>query len=110
VYYTKLRATPGIWRVLVEGGEETKVLDRGFESSWGLTTQGIVLMDKLAKPQASIEFYGYDSVLVNRIVLPPGLRFDVGNPSFSVARDGSWLVYTQMDTWGSDVKMIDDFR
>jgi len=110
VYYAKTRTTPGIWRVPVDGGEEVKVLDRGMESSWGLTTQGIVFMDKLARPQASIELYGFDSTLSKRILLPAGLRFDQGDTTFSVAPDGAWIVYAQLDSWGSDIEMLDGFR
>jgi Tol biopolymer transport system component len=108
VYYAK--RTPGIWRVPADGGDEVKVLDRGIEGSWGLTRHGIVFMDKWARPQASIEFYSYDAALVSRMLLPAGLRFDPNDPSFSVAPDGSWMVYTQLDSWGSDIEMIDGFR
>jgi len=110
VYYAKPWPTPGIWRVPVDGGQEVKILDRGIATSWGLTKQGIVFMDKLARPQASIELFGFDSILLNRTVLPAGLRFDQNNPSFSVSPDGAWIVYTQLDTWGSDIEMIDGFR
>jgi Tol biopolymer transport system component/DNA-binding winged helix-turn-helix (wHTH) protein len=110
VYYAKMRATPGIWHVPIDGGEEVKVLGRGIESSWGLTTQGIVVMDKLARPQASIEFYRFDSTLSNRILLPAELRFDQGDTTFSVATNGAWIVYAQLDSWGSDIEMIDGFR
>jgi Tol biopolymer transport system component len=110
VYYAKVRRTPGIWRIPVDGGDEEHVLNRGIEGSWGLTRQGIVLMDKIARPQAAIELYGYDAALLRRMLLPPGLRFDLANPSFSVAPDGSWIVYTQLDSWGSDIEMIDRFR
>jgi hypothetical protein len=44
------------------------------------------------------------------VLLPAGLRFDPGNPTFSVAPDGRWIVYTQVDRWGSDIEMIDGFR
>jgi hypothetical protein len=41
---------------------------------------------------------------------PSALRFDGNNPSFSVAPDGSWLVFTELDSWDSDVEMIDGFH
>jgi Tol biopolymer transport system component len=110
VYYAKPRGTPGIWRVPVGGGAEVRVLDRGIDSSWGVSRHGIVLMDKLARPQASIEVYGYDSTLSRRMLLPAGLRFHPNDPTFSVSPDGAWIVYTQEDTWGSDIEMIDGFR
>jgi Tol biopolymer transport system component len=110
VYYAKPRRTSGIWRVPIDRGEEVRILDRGIATSWGLTKQGIVFMDKLARPQASIELYGFDSTLLKRMLLPAGLRFDPNNPSFSVSPDGAWIVYTQVDTWGSDIEMIDGLR
>jgi hypothetical protein len=67
-------------------------------------------MDKLARPQASIELYGFDSTLANRVLLRAGLRFDPNDPTFSVSADGAWIVYTEVDSWGSDIEMIDGFR
>jgi hypothetical protein len=56
------------------------------------------------------DFYDFDSAAVTRsIQLPAGRRFDISNPSFAVAPDGSWIVYTQLDQWGSDIEMIDGF-
>jgi Tol biopolymer transport system component len=111
VYYTKPRTTPGVWRMTVDGGDDTRILDRGIESSWAVTARGIVLMDKLAKPQASIDVYRFDSGTIMRwLQFPPGLRFDLANSSFSVTPDGKWIVYTQFDQWGSDIEMIEQFQ
>jgi Tol biopolymer transport system component/DNA-binding winged helix-turn-helix (wHTH) protein len=108
VFYTRLRDNPGVWRVGVGGEEDTRIVDRGIESSWGVTERGVVMMDKLARPQASIDIFRFDSGAITRWVqLPARLRFDVGNPSFSVTLDGKWIVYTQLDQWGSDIEMID---
>jgi Tol biopolymer transport system component len=109
VYYAKSLTAAGIWRVPVDGGDEVKVFDQGMEGCWGLTRQAIVLIDTV-RPHTSIEVYSYDSTLVTRMLLPPGLRIDRGNPTFSVAPDGSWIVFTRLDSWGSDIEMIDGFR
>jgi Tol biopolymer transport system component/DNA-binding winged helix-turn-helix (wHTH) protein len=110
VYYAKSLTGTGIWRVQVDGGDEVKIFDRGIEGAWGLTRQGIVVMDRLAKPRPLIEVYGYDATLLSRALLPAGLRIAGDNPAFSVAPDGSWIVYTHFDAWGSDIEMIDGFR
>src|SRR5207244_11557438 len=44
VYYSKLER-PGIWRVAVEGGEETPVLGKASTGMWALAKDGIYFFD-----------------------------------------------------------------
>lgn len=67
-------------------------------------------MDNLPKPRFSIDVYGYDSALLSRTLLPVGAQVYTAEPCFSVAPDASWIVYTQLDSSGSDIEMIDGFR
>jgi Tol biopolymer transport system component/DNA-binding winged helix-turn-helix (wHTH) protein len=109
LYYATL-TLPGIWRVPVDGGDEVQVIDHGMQGWWTVIDGGIVLMNKPARAQATVEYFSWDA---GRITwtrqLPPGLRFD-RNPSFSVSRDGQWMLFGQYDNWGSDIHMLQSSR
>src|SRR4029453_944710 len=71
LFYTKARNVAGIWRVPVEGGEETLVLDThkaGYWSAWTVVEQGIYFLtaEKMGRP--AIEFFSFT----------PGRVFEVG--------------------------------
>lgn len=114
LYYAKvgnaLGGKRGIWQVPIDGGSEIQVLDRGMATSWGVTDQGIVVMDKAAEP-ATVEFFVFaEQRIVTIATLRPGLRFDPTNPSFAVSRDGQWIVYVQRDQVAADIEMLEGFR
>jgi hypothetical protein len=107
VYYAKPPGTVGIWRVPVDGGDEVQVLDRGRQTSWGVTEDGIVLMHNNVRPQATIDYFDFatrHTVTIGR--LASGLRFDAVNPSFAASRDGRWLLFVQFDQWAADIEML----
>ena len=111
LYYAKMPGVPGIWQVPVNGGKETQVVDRGHQAAWAVTDHGIVLVDKYATPRVPIELFSFASrQLIPIATLPPGLRLDTGNPSFSVSRDGRWMLYVQYDEWSSDIEMLQGLR
>jgi dipeptidyl aminopeptidase/acylaminoacyl peptidase len=110
IYYTKGNTAPGgqvgIWRIAVADGVERRFLDRGLSTAWGLTDLGLVFMNKLDDP-ATIEYFAFakpQSVTIARF--RKGLRFDTANPSFSVSRDGRWIVYVQNDNVAADIEML----
>ena len=108
LYYAKSNGEPGIWRVRPNGGEETQVIDHGTIGFFGVTAGGIVLMNPLAEPTATIEFFDTASdrlSLLHR--LSAGLRFPSGATSLAVSRDGRWIVYSQLDNWGTDIHMLE---
>ncbi len=60
VYYTALK--PGIWRVSVEGGEETPVLDQprlGYWGYWAVADSGIYFVNTEVKLHPTIEFFSF---------------------------------------------------
>jgi Tol biopolymer transport system component len=106
LYYAKPETLPGIWRVQVDGGEEVQVIDHGMPGWWAVIDGGIVLMNRPARSQATVEYFSFDDARITWTrQLPAGLRFDV-NPGFSVSRDGQWMLFVQFDNWGSDIHML----
>ncbi|MGH9846164.1 MAG: winged helix-turn-helix domain-containing protein [Blastocatellia bacterium] len=111
LYYTKGRGVPGIWRVPVEGGEETLVIDRdkaGLWRYWRVADQGIYFATTTPAGPA-LEFFSFASRRVSEIArLPKGPERNI--PGLAISPDGRSLLYVQADRSGSDLMMVKDFR
>jgi Tol biopolymer transport system component len=112
IYYGKGRALPGIWRVAVEGGEETQVLDQpkaGYWGYWALVDDGIYFVNVAVKSRPTIEFFSFATGRVSRIAAmeKEAARFCAG---FAISPDGRWLLYAQVDLSGSDIMLVENFR
>lgn len=105
IYCAKL-FRPGIWRVPVEGGEETKVLDQGRMFRWTLTNQGILLAE--GSLGTIIKFYAFDNRRLTTIREFPKDVHVVDCPV--VSPDGRWILYTQIDPSGSDLMLVENYR
>jgi dipeptidyl aminopeptidase/acylaminoacyl peptidase len=109
LYYAKQPGTQGIWKVPVGGGAEVQVMDRGNQLSWGVTQQGIVLLDDVATGHPKVELFRFESLATPAAVveLPPGLRLAPPRyPQVAVSRDAQWLLYVNYDQWGSDIHKL----
>jgi Tol biopolymer transport system component len=111
VYYAKSDG-PGIWKVPVEGGEETRVLDRGGPDVWALTGQGICFFDfTTGSTGPALRYYDFATGKATRLRefskdTPVG-----GNGSaLTVSPDGRWILYTQQDQSGSNLMLVENFR
>jgi Tol biopolymer transport system component len=108
-YYAKGRRLPGIWRIPVEGGAETPVLDHhqaGFWRVWTVTEQGIYFATAENPSRPLIEFFSFATGQVTQIAALEK-PFYLG---LSVSPDGRWLIYSQLDQSGSDIMLMENFR
>ena len=114
LFYTKARNVAGIWRVPVEGGEETLVLDThkaGFWSAWTVVEQGIFFLtaEQLARP--AIEFFSFTTGTVTEVaVLAKPFKPWTNPEGMSVSQDGRWILYTQEDRLDMDIMLVENFR
>ena len=111
VYYAKF-TEPGIWRVPVEGGEETLVLDLlqpGLWGYWAVVDEGIYFLNAEAEPRPAIEFYRFAT---RRVIPIAALEKEpvLGDPGLAVSPDGRWLLYAQRDQEASDIMLVENFR
>ena len=70
LYYAKGQAAPGLWKVPVEGGEETVVLEQlgaGLWGYWGLTQDGIYFYNARTR---AIEFFSFATRKVTKVATP----------------------------------------
>jgi Tol biopolymer transport system component/DNA-binding winged helix-turn-helix (wHTH) protein len=115
LYYAKLDL-PGIWKIPVEGGEETRVIEQGEMGLWALTQQGICFFDLKAGPtlkfySPALKFYSFgahQTSLLRRF--SRDIVIDMDNNAISVSTDGRWILYTQLDQLGSNLMLVENFR
>ena len=110
VYYVK-RGQQGIWRKSTEGdGAETLVVDRGSPYHWGLFDKGVCLLDLYqAEPTIACSDFGANRLkTISR--LPKNMHIYDWGPSFSVSRDGQWILYAGADRPASDIMIVENFR
>ena len=93
-----------VWKVAVNGGEETQVLESVLNGNSAVVGEGIYFIPN-SKPR-SVRFLSFRTGKVLSIAdIPqePGW-------GFSVSPDGHWLLYTAFEPIGSDLMLVENFR
>jgi Tol biopolymer transport system component len=110
VFFAKLQ-TSGIFKMPVEGGEETQVLQKGGLNFWAMTDQGICFFD-LSNPRCPVlKFHNLASGKTTLLrQFPRETEIDYSGTALSVSPDGRWILYTQFDQAGSDLMLVENFR
>ncbi|MBZ5594518.1 MAG: protein kinase [Acidobacteriia bacterium] len=110
VYYAKLDA-PGVWKVPVAGGEETRVLDRTGQNSWALTGQGICFFDFTGPAGTTLKFYNFATGKVTLLrEFSKDTQVETSSTALTVSPDVRWILYTQLDRSGSDLMLVENYR
>lgn len=106
VYYTRGTNEPGIWRVPVTGGEETRVLEQGRQGAWAVQSQGIYFLRFIAKAHGAIEFFSFSTGRNT----PVAVFEKEETYGFTVSADGRQLLWAQLDRNESDLMLLENFR
>ena len=108
-YYQKAQ---GLWKVPVEGGEETLVTreKRDFANYWALGDQGLYFFAPRGEEHKTIlKLFRLETGQSSQIAV-----LDQPFPShfmrLSLPADGRWLLYDQTDRNESDIMLIENFR
>ena len=109
VYYSKERWVPGIWRVGVQGGEETLVVDQGRFGYWGLTARGIYFVIPKETNQASVEFFSFATNRTRRLAVIK-TELALGPPGFAVSPDDRWILLSQVARRDRDLMLVENFQ
>ncbi len=112
IYYAKGRELPGIWRVPVSGGEETKILDAPPASAWAyfvVAEKGIYYGDLPNRKNLGIYFYDFKTRKSSE-VLPLDRFGSEGAPGLSISPDGRYALYTTLAPPAVNVMLVDNFR
>lgn len=95
-----------IWKIPSAGGKETKLV-RAAANSLAMTAKGFYFeAERAAEGHTPIHFFRFDTGAVEPIVMTAkrGLR------GLSAALDGRHIIYSQLESEGSDLMLIKNFR
>jgi len=111
LYYAKFDS-PGLWKMPVEGGVESLVLDQlqtGYWGAWAVADRGIYFINPEATPRAAIEFFSFAARRITRIALleKEPAKF---SPNLALSPDGRSILYTQLDQSGNDIMLVENFH
>jgi Tol biopolymer transport system component/DNA-binding winged helix-turn-helix (wHTH) protein len=112
LYYVERRFSRGLWTVPVDGGPAAKL--PGFESltasSWAIVDSGIIWIDATASnPPAPIRYYDFTThesstiAAASEYVIP-------GTIGFHASRNGTALMWSQLDRQAHDLMLVERFR
>ena len=110
VYYGEnYFAAPRLWKVPVEGGEESLVhqnLKVHTWASWAVVDDGVYFINA---EDMAIQFFSFATREVTQIA---ALEKEptIGLPGLAVSADGRWILYAQNDQTNSDIMLVENFR
>jgi hypothetical protein len=109
LYYARGFGVPGLWKVPVEGGEETLVLEQldvKDWGQWGVTAEGIYFYNRRTM---AIEFFSFATQKVTEVFKPakgpPGAP-----PGLAVSPDCRSILWDQLDQSTSNIMLVENFR
>jgi Tol biopolymer transport system component len=109
LYYSK--GPPGVWRVPVDGGAETLILDiprAGGWGAWAVVDDGIYFINTAVKGAYAIDFFSFATRQVKRITVIENVNEFVSG--LAVSPDGQRILYTQQDSLAGDIMLVENFH
>jgi Tol biopolymer transport system component len=108
LYYTKTLNVATLFKVPVEGGRETKVIDAVQGASFAVAEKGIYFIPPAdISGRSSIQFFAFSTGRTQQVAV---LENPTGITSLSVSPDGRSFLYTRVDQEDSDLMLVDNFR
>jgi Tol biopolymer transport system component/tRNA A-37 threonylcarbamoyl transferase component Bud32 len=107
LYYAKALFETSLWRIPVEGGQETKVLESLSSHLNVAIAKGGIYFVPSAASSSSIQFLDLST---NRIATVAGFarNLNLGEVGgLALSPDGKWLLYTKMDDQGSELMLVE---
>jgi len=109
LYFAKANV-PGIWKMPLQGGQETLILDQPYREfawwNWALGRNGIYFINWESKPDATVEYFEFASHKTIPIWSLTNRPF-VG---LSISADGKSILYAQNEFQHSDIMLVKNFR
>ena len=108
LYYSKYELG-GVWRMPLEGGEETQVLEevRGASwPNWALTSDGIYFLRFDKSPRVTIQFFDF----ATRKTIPIWTLDREPGWGLAMSRDGKSILYVQGEFTEANIMLVKNFR
>jgi hypothetical protein len=107
LYYSKAEGQTELWTTGVNGGDEKRVATGLYRHNFSIVRSGLYFSTARGPSgRPEILFYRFADKKTTPVYRIPG-RIALG---LSVSADESWLLYSQIDSGGSDLLMIENFR
>lgn len=109
LYYSKGEGVNGLWRVPVNGGEESPVAElseAGYWRYWTVMPKGVYYVARGTSAPYQIKFYDFQNRQTTEIAMmenPPIWVF----PGLSVSPDGKTILYAQHDLNASSIMLAE---
>ena len=108
IYYTKALGDTSVWRLPVEGGQASKLIENLSDlRNLVIVSKGIYFVPQQGTALVcSIEFLDFATNHIKRVAsfgkfLSSGL---------ALSPDGRWILYTQVEQGGSELRLVENFR
>ncbi len=97
----------GLWRIPVEGGEETRVLETVYNRAFEVRAEGIYYMSWSSEDGASrLQFHAFSDGKSRELA-----KFEGGiDEGLGVSPDGKRILFSRLDTASADLMLVDNFR
>ena len=102
---------PGVWRVPVDGGEETLIHDIPKAGGWGAWTvvnDGIYFINTAVKGAYAIDFFTFATRRVRRIAVMENVNEFVSG--LAISPDRQRILYTQQESLAGDIMLVENVR
>jgi hypothetical protein len=97
----------GLWRIPVEGGEETLFLANAAWMRWTLAGHNVAYVNVEHRPRPTFEILDPAGAVVWQHDVPATTPI----PEYlSVSPDGRWILYSAQEPHASDIMLVDDYR
>jgi len=98
----------GLWRIPVEGGEETQVLETVYNRAFEVRAEGIYYMSWSSEDGTSrLQFHAFSGGKSRELAKFDG-RVDLGG--LGVSPDGKRFLFSRPDPSSADLMLVDNFR
>lgn len=108
LFYTKRPFAAEIWKVPLAGGDETQVIGGMPHTHWALLKSGICLITRGPESETSLKFFRFATGRIEDFAKLP--KRALLHDGLAVSPDERWILYSRVDTFESDVMLIDNFR
>jgi eukaryotic-like serine/threonine-protein kinase len=107
LYFVKRE--PGLWRMPVDGGQETRLLENGDIGCWALWKDQLCYLNRGAAPLPAIEAFNILTGATKQIVAFPG-ALGIRSLGLDLSPDGRWLLFFKTDHVDNDIMLVESFH